>query len=157
LIQESNGIQSLVNLLTDVIQHRHKIKIYYKDIDQMGIVYYSRYFEFFEVARTELLKSIGLDVTEIEKEGYFLPVISAHCNYRQGARFEEIIMIISSIKKLPHPTLRIDYEIQDFTTQKILVTGYTDHAFINQNDKPVRPPKNVISKLKKHLTRSGEE
>ena len=50
-----------------MIQYDHPIKIYYKDVDQMGIVYYSRYYEYFEEARTELLASVGLDVTDIEK------------------------------------------------------------------------------------------
>ena len=50
-----------------MISHNFHVKVYYKDIDQMGIVYYSRYFEFFELARTELLKSIGFAVKDIEK------------------------------------------------------------------------------------------
>lgn len=123
----------------------------------MGIVYYSRYFEFFEEARTELLKSIGLEVTEIEKEGYFLPVVSAHCDYKQGAHFEDKIIVNTSIKQLPHPILQIYYEIKNLKTLTTLVTGYTNHAFININDKPVKPPKFVISKLEKHLTNRGEE
>ena len=50
-----------------MIRHDHVIKVYYRDIDQMGIVYYSRYLEYFEEARTELLVSLGLDVPSIEK------------------------------------------------------------------------------------------
>ena len=61
-----------------MIQYDHRVKVFYKDVDQMGIVYYSRYFEFFEEARTELLDSIGLDVTTIENEGIQLPVITSH-------------------------------------------------------------------------------
>ncbi len=49
-----------------MIRYDHPIKVYYKDIDQMGIVYYSRYFEFFEEARTEMLSSIGLDYSNVE-------------------------------------------------------------------------------------------
>ena len=50
-----------------MIRHDHVIKVYYRDVDQMGIVYYSRYLEYFEEARTELLVSLGLDVPFIEK------------------------------------------------------------------------------------------
>ncbi|HIA94275.1 MAG TPA: acyl-CoA thioesterase, partial [Candidatus Marinimicrobia bacterium] len=60
-----------------MIQYDHHVKIYYKDIDQMGIVYYSRYFEFFEAARTEMLSSIGLDYVKVEENGAMLPVIEA--------------------------------------------------------------------------------
>ena len=75
-----------------MIKYNFPIKIYYKDVDQMGIVYYSRYYEYFEEARTELLGSIGLDVIEVEKTGITLPVISSHCDYKRGAKFEQNIL-----------------------------------------------------------------
>ena len=78
-----------------MIVHSYKIKIYYKDIDQMGIVYYSRYFEFFESARTELLSSIGIAVKDIEKNDIFLPDVKATCDYRISAKFEDELIIIS--------------------------------------------------------------
>ena len=53
-----------------MIQFEYRTKVYYKDVDQMGIVYYARYYEYFEAARTELLKSLGIRVTVIENEGY---------------------------------------------------------------------------------------
>jgi acyl-CoA thioester hydrolase len=58
-----------------MIKFTYKTKVYYKDVDQMGVVYYTRYYEYFEAARTELLQSISIDVTSIEDEGYCLPVI----------------------------------------------------------------------------------
>ena len=58
--------------------------MYYRDIDKMGIVYYSRYFEYFEESRTELFASIGLHITSIEQEGVTLPVISCHCDFKRG-------------------------------------------------------------------------
>ena len=88
-----------------MISHSFKTKIYYKDIDQMGIVYYSRYFEFFESARTELLKSIGISVRDIEADNIFLPVVSATCDYRKSAKFEdELIIIAVSYTHLTLPT-----------------------------------------------------
>ena len=77
-----------------MISHDHCLKIYYKDVDQMGVVYYSRYFEYFEESRTELLASIGLGVTEVEEKGIMLPVVSSHCDYSKGARFEQTIILI---------------------------------------------------------------
>ena len=54
-----------------MIEHLHPIKVYYRDIDKMGIVYYSRYFEYFEESRTELFASIGLQITNIEQGGNY--------------------------------------------------------------------------------------
>lgn len=144
---ELNAILHLASLLNKVIKHTYQSKIYYKDIDQMGIVYYSRYFELFEAARTELLKSIGLGVTEIEKNGTMLPVISAHCNYKVGAKFEEMLQIESIIKELPRSTLRIDYSVFSDRKQILHADGYTIHAFTNTSGKAIRPPKFIRDKL----------
>ena len=65
----------------------------------MGIVYYSRYLEYFEESRTELLLSLGLCVSEMEEEGIMLPVISCKCEFKKGAKFEDIILINSLIEK----------------------------------------------------------
>ena len=80
-----------------MISYDHKVKVYYRDVDKMGIVYHSRYLEYFEESRTELLKSIGLSVTKIENTGIMLPVISSHCEYFKGAHFEQGLVIKSSI------------------------------------------------------------
>ena len=58
-----------------MISFDYNTKVYYKDIDKMGVVYYTRYLEYFEAARTEMLKSIGLMGTDIENKGLFLPVV----------------------------------------------------------------------------------
>ena len=78
-----------------MIIYDHHLKVYYKDVDKMGIVYYSRYFEYFEESRTELFASIGLQITNVEKEGVTLPVISSHCDFKKGAKFEDVILIRS--------------------------------------------------------------
>ena len=61
-----------------MIYYDHNIKVYYRDVDQMGIVYNTRYLEYFEESRTELLSSIGLSVSKIEKSGITLPVSYTH-------------------------------------------------------------------------------
>ena len=130
-----------------MISHSFKTKIYYKDVDQMGIVYYSRYFEFFESARTELLASIGLAVRNIEEDDVFLPVINATCDYKRGAKFEDEITIVSSIDDLPTSRLVINYRVLS-SDGSILATGSTAHGFINENGTPKRPPQILVQKIK---------
>ena len=135
-----------------MIQYDHHLKVYYKDIDQMGIVYYSRYLEYFEEARTELLSSIGLDVTSVEKNGIQLPVIASHCDYHRGAELEQNLIIRTIIYELPKAKLRIDYQVlTKENTEQIILTGYTIHAFLNINGRPVRPPANILDKIKKQM------
>ena len=83
------------------MKYKFPLKGYYKDVDKMGIVYYSRYFEFFEIARTELLKSIGLSLVSMEERGFYLPVISAHCDYRVALKLEQEATIDVYISKFP--------------------------------------------------------
>jgi len=130
-----------------MIEYDYHTRVYYRDVDQMGIVYYTRYLEYFEAARTELLRSVGLDVITIERMGYFLPVISCHGDYKKPAKFDDELSVITRINKLPRSSMKIDYEI--FNSEKILlVTGFTIHSFINFNGKAVKPPKLLIDKLR---------
>tara|TARA_Y100000748_G_scaffold3103_1_gene2801 strand:- start:64 stop:486 length:423 start_codon:yes stop_codon:yes gene_type:complete len=130
-----------------MIQYDHSIKIYYKDVDQMGIVYYSRYYEYFEEARTELLSSIGLDVAEVEKRGITLPVISSHCNYKRGAKFEQNILVRALINSIPKSKLHIDYFVFIENEKDLIVNGYTEHAFVNKRGQVVRAPKMILEQL----------
>ena len=130
-----------------MISFDHRVKIFYKDVDQMGIVYYSRYFEYFEEARTELLASIGLGVTDVEKKGIMLPVISSHCDYLKGARFEQNIIIRASISIEPRSKLQIDYSVFIENEKEPIATGYTYHAFVNDSGVAVRAPKMIIERL----------
>ncbi len=130
-----------------MIEYAYKTRIYYRDVDKMGIVYYTRYLEYFEAARTELLRSIGFDVITIEKMGYFLPVIDCHCKYKKSAKFDDRLNIITKIKQLPRSSMKIEYEV--FNSEKLLlVNGYTTHSFVNLNGKAVKPPKFLIEKLR---------
>ena len=134
-----------------MIRYDHPIKVYYKDIDQMGIVYYSRYFEFFEEARTEMLSSIGLDYSNIEENGAMLPVIEAHCEYKKGATFSQDLIVKTYIRELPKVKIKFEYKICPAGSDEILLTGYTVHACTNLEGKPVKMPKYIRKILQDNL------
>ena len=134
-----------------MIRYDHPIKVYYKDIDQMGIVYYSRYFEYFEEARTEMLSSIGLDYSNIEENGAMLPVIEAHCEYKKGAMFSQDIIVKTYIRELPKVKIKFEYKICPAGSDEILLTGYTVHACTNLKGKPVKMPKYIRKILQDNL------
>ena len=134
-----------------MIEHIHPIKVYYRDVDKMGIVYYSRYFEYFEESRTELFASIGLQITNVELEGVTLPVISSHCDFKKGAKFEDAILIRSMVNKRPRSTLKISYTAVLKKTNDLLATGYTIHAFINSLGKPIKPPKSILDVIQEYF------
>ena len=130
-----------------MIEYKYYTRVYYRDVDQMGIVYYTRYLEYFEAARTELMRSVGLGVTKIERMGYFLPVISCHCEYKISAKFDDKLHIITKINDLPRSSMKIEYEVYD-SEKNLLATGHTVHSFINSNGKAVKPPKLLTEKLR---------
>ena len=134
-----------------MIRYDHPIKVYYKDIDQMGIVYYSRYFEFFEEARTEMLSSIGLDYSNVEENGAMLPVIEAHCEYKKGATFSQDLIVKTYIRELPKVKIKFEYKICPAGSDEILLTGYTVHACTNLEGKPVKMPKYIRKILQDNL------
>ena len=134
-----------------MIRYDHPIKVYYKDIDQMGIFYYSRYFEYVEEARTEMLSSIGLDYSNVEENGAMLPVIEAHCEYKKGATFSQDLIVKTYIRELPKVKIKFEYKICPAGSDEILLTGYTVHACTNLEGKPVKMPKYIRKILKDKL------
>ena len=117
----------------------------------MGIVYYTRYLEYFEEARTELLGSLGLTISIIEQSGIQLPVIASHCDYKKGAKLEDNLVIEASIAEIPKARLEIKYNIFEKVSNKQLVSGYTRHAFIDKLGNPKRVPKFILDKIKIHF------
>ena len=65
-----------------------RVRVRYAETDKMGVVYYANYFVWFEVGRTDLLRGAGWTYREMEVDGISLPVIEAHCDYRQPARYD---------------------------------------------------------------------
>jgi len=132
------------------------LRVIYADTDMMGRVYYGRFFEYFEAARSSMLRELGLPYTEIERIGIFLPVIESHCIYLSGATFEDILTIRTTIRDLPRAKIRIDYEVIKQGRELLIAEGYTVHSFVNSNGKAVKPPKVFLETLKSHWKQSHE-
>jgi acyl-CoA thioester hydrolase len=117
------------------------IRVRYADTDKMHFVYNGKYFEYFEVGRTELLRSIGLPYKEIEERGYQLPLLEAGIKYKNAGRYDDLLEIESVVKEIPQPVIHIDYIIRRNGTNEIVAEGFTDHVFIKiDTKKAVRPP-----------------
>jgi len=139
-----------------MLNYDYHLKVFYKDVDQMGIVYYSRYFEYFEAARTEMLAKIGLDYDKVEANGAMLPVIESHAEYQKGAKFGQNLLVRTSIQEMPKVKLKFEYQIYLADSEEKLMKGHTIHAFTNLTGKPIRIPK-YISKILKDKMESTHE
>ena len=82
-------------------------RVSYGDTDQMGVVYYGNYLEFFERARTEMLRSAGLPYAELERRGWFLMVIEAHCRYHAPAYYDDLLTFRSGVAEVSRVKIKI--------------------------------------------------
>lgn len=130
-----------------------KIRVRYADTDQMKMVYYAKYFEYFEQGRSDLLRILGMPYPEIEKLGYFLPVIEAHSKYSGSARYDELLVIKTMLKEVPKARVRIEYEIRKDSAGALLTEGYTVHTFIDSTTgRPTRAPEQFLQLVRDTFT-----
>lgn len=131
--------------------HKTLIRVRYADTDKMQFVYNGKYLEYFEVGRTELLRSIGLPYKCVEEKGYQLPVLEAHVVYKNHGRYDDLLEIETTVRELPRIKLHIDYIIRRKETDEVVAEGYTEHVFINEKTKKAtRPPQFYLDALGKN-------
>ncbi|MFZ1937946.1 MAG: thioesterase family protein [Terracidiphilus sp.] len=111
-----------------------EVRVRYAETDQMGIVYYANYLVWFELGRVEVLRSLGLAYSQLEKEHEcILPVVSASCRYRSPARYDDEILIETRPAMLRGSVLKFAYQIYRKPDQKekqrvLLAEGETVHV-----------------------------
>jgi acyl-CoA thioester hydrolase len=116
------------------------VRVRYAETDQMGVVYYANYFVWFEVGRTDLLRDAGWSYREMELEGIALPVIEAHCEYRQSARYDDELEIRTTGSQLSPVRVAFDYEVVRPSDAATIATGRTIHAALDRDGRPCRLP-----------------
>ena len=122
-----------------------RVRVRYAETDQMGVVYYANYLVWFEVGRTEWLRQAGWSYREMEAEGFGLPVIEAHCGYRQSARYDDELDIRARGTLLSPVRVRFDYEVVRTPDGAVLAEGHTVHACLDPEGRPRRLPPRVVA------------
>ena len=120
-----------------------RVCVRYAETDQMRVVYYANYFIWFEVGRTDLLRSAGWSYREMETDGYTLPVIDAQCAYRESAKYDDEIEVRTTGSLISPVRLRFTYEVVRPADRKTLATGSTVHATLDRTGRPCRLPERV--------------
>ncbi len=124
-------------------QSLSRVRVRYAETDQMGVVYHANFFIWFEVARTDLLRGAGWTYREMEAEGLSLPVIEAHCSYKQPARYDDELEIRTVGELMSPVRVAFSYEIVRPADGQSLATGRTVHATIDRDGRPSRLPDRV--------------
>lgn len=129
------------------------IRVEYHHTDQMGIVHHSNYVKFFEVARTEWLRSAGLTYAEMERRGVMMPIVEVQVKYRTPAYYDELIRVRATVEKMPMARMTFRYEVFGEDDREI-ASGLTVLGFI---DKETRRPQRVPAWLVEVLEREFME
>lgn len=120
--------------------HRITHRVIYGDTDQMGVVYHANYLRWFEMGRTEMLRHLGLSYREMEEKGVLLPVSEAFCKYLSSARYDDVLVVQTSLDPSFRAGMKFDYVIFRENQDRPLVEGYTKHAYTTPEGRVIRPP-----------------
>ncbi|WP_028120822.1 acyl-CoA thioesterase [Epilithonimonas tenax] len=116
------------------------LRVRYGETDPMKYVYYGNYAEYFEVARVELFRSLGMSYDEIEKRGIFLPVSEYKIKYLKPALYDQLLEIRTYVRKIPGIRIEFDYEIFNEDQVKITEASTTLFFLDSQTNKIVKCP-----------------
>ena len=122
-------------------------RIRYSETDQMGVVYHGNYLQYLEIGRVEWLRAMGISYKSMEENGIMLPVISLQINYKKSAVYDDLITVVTKLKKKPTVRIEFDYEIYNEKGEQ-LIEANTVLAFLDmQTKKPIRCPEYLLEKL----------
>lgn len=128
---------------TSKVQYR----ILYADTDMMGVVYYGNYGKFFEMGRTEMIREMGMPYIEMEKMGIVMPVYSLESKYMNVLRYDELITIETTVKKLPVARMEFFHRIYNedggLAHEAKVVLVFLDM----KSNRPVRAPEPLLEIL----------
>ncbi len=130
-----------------MLNYTFSFRVRYGETDQMGVVYHGNYAQYFELGRTEWLRSLGITYKDMEKNGVMMPVISLSSNFKRSALYDEVLTVKTILKKTPSVKIEFDYEITN-EKNEIITLGNTVLAFLNSKTlKPIRCPEYLLKKL----------
>ena len=129
--------------------HVHEVRVFYGDTDQMGVAYYANYLRWFEMARNEFLRAVGIPYSQLESAGYVLPVVEAHCRYQSPARYDDLLQVEAWIAERGRAKVRFSYRVRRRGEPNPLAIGYTVHACLDRDSTPRRLPPSLIAALQR--------
>ncbi len=132
-----------------MFRHETTIRVRYAETDQMNIVYYGNYAQYFEVGRVEAIRSLGMSYKSLEETGVLLPVVELNIRYLRSAHYDDLLTIRSEIRELPVDH-KITFHQEVFNEEgKLLTSGSVLLYFI---DAATRKRVNIQEGLKDSLS-----
>ncbi len=140
-----------------LLSYETKVRVRYKDTDQMGIMHHSNYIVMYEMARTEWLREMGLTYAEIERRGIMSPIIEVQSRYHYPAFYDELLTIKVFIEEMPSARLIIGSEVYN-EQEKLINTGCVTLGFMHSSTRrPCRAPEWFIEALEGYIKKNKDE
>ncbi len=138
-----------------MISHDCKIRVWYKHTDQMAICHHSNYICYYEAARSEWMRALGMSFAEVEKRGIMMPILEVQSKYRKPAYYDEELTVRIILKEIPKARINFFYEIYN-EKQELINTGMTQLGFIHSDTRrPCRCPEWFLDLFQKQAVESG--
>lgn len=131
-----------------IYSYAHQLRSRYGETDQMGYVYYGRYLDYFEEARTEMIRSLDYPYSRLEQNGVMLPVIHARADYKSPVFYDELMTIEVLLFDIPSVRLQTYYKVFTDRSGQPHVQGNVELCFMKEaSRKPCRAPSDFIDRL----------
>lgn len=108
-----------------------KIRVRYAETDKMGIVYHSNYYIYFEVSREDLINYTGMTYENLEEAGVMMPIKETHCKHYEGATYNDVLTVETSIEELTPVKAVITYTVKRESDNKLIAQGKTVQTFVD--------------------------
>ncbi len=129
----------------------HKIRVRYGETDAMGVVYHGNYPLYFEEARTEMLRSVGLSYAELERQGTMMPVVDMHIKYLNPAYYDDLLTVRITIKEVPTVRIVFHYEVIN-AEEKVVNRAEVTLVFVDAiTRRPQRAPQAMVNAILAYL------
>jgi len=136
------------------MKNKTEIRVYYADTDHEGVVYYANYLKWFEIGRTEILRQYGYDYSDIEKKNLIVPVVEVKCSYKQSAKYNDVIIVNTTIGNIGNSSIRFNYEIIRKSDNELLAEGHTINVFVDRKTmKSIKIPEELRKALQSYTRR----
>ncbi len=130
-----------------MLSHELKIRVRYGETDQMGYVYYGNYAQYFEMGRVEWLRNLGISYKRMEESGIMLPVLNLNIDYKNPAKYDDLLTLKTTLLKKPSVRIEFGFEIYN-ENQELLTKGYTSLVFIDmKRNRPTKAPDYILEKI----------
>jgi acyl-CoA thioester hydrolase len=133
-----------------------RIRVRYAETDQMGVVYHSNYFVWFEVGRVEFFRQLGFSYQEMEsQDNCYIVVVDARCRYKAPARYDEEVLVRTFLKNIRESVIHFGYELSRVSDGLLLAEGETTHVVTDADMKRRSIPEKYVEAFKDAMGRES--